>query len=373
MTTSLALASRDERFMRIALGLAARGLGSTWPNPAVGCVVVKEDRIVGRGWTQIGGRPHAETEALRQAGPLARGATAYVTLEPCSHHGRTPPCAEALAAAGIARCVVALEDPDPRVSGRGMALLREAGIAVEEGCLDFAAAELNAGFLTNRQLGRPAVTLKLAVSLDGRIGTHGGDSKWITNPLSRMRAHLLRAQTDAVMVGSNTAMQDDPELTCRLPGLPKRPPVRVVMDGRLRLNLTARVVATARNIPTWVITREDVDSRRRQAFLDCGVDVIAVCPDEAGYPDLRLALEELAVRGITRIMVEGGGRLAASLIRADLVDRMIWFRSASVIGGDGLPSVAAFGIDAVAEAPRWRRIRSDILDDDLLETFVRAP
>lgn len=372
MTEQRAAPGQDERYMRIALGLAARGLGNTWPNPAVGCVIVKDGRIVGRGWTQIGGRPHAETQALAEAGPAARGATAYVTLEPCSHHGRTPPCAEALIAAGIARCVAALEDPDPRVSGKGFALLREAGIAVRDDCLSIQAADLNAGFMMTRQQGRPLITLKLAVSLDGRIGTHGGDSKWITSPTSRQRAHLLRSRSDAVMVGSNTALQDDPELTCRLPGLPAKQPVRIVLDGRLRLSLTARVVATAREIPTWVITREDVDATRRRAFEDCGVEVIAVPPDAAGFPDLLAAFGGLAERGLTRILVEGGGKLAASLVRADLVDRMIWFRSPSVIGGDGLPALAAFGVDTVAEAPRWRRVRADILGDDLLETFVRA-
>jgi diaminohydroxyphosphoribosylaminopyrimidine deaminase/5-amino-6-(5-phosphoribosylamino)uracil reductase len=369
--TDKAAAARDERYMRIALGLAARGLGNTWPNPAVGCVIVKDGHIVGRGWTQVGGRPHAETMALQQAGASAQGATAYVTLEPCSHHGKTPPCADALIAAGIARCVAALEDPDARVSGKGFAQLREAGIEVAEGCMRNAAAELNTGFLLSRERNRPLVTLKLAVSLDGRIGTHSGDSKWITSPIARMRAHLLRAQHDAVMVGSNTALQDDPDLTCRLPGLPKRPGVRIILDGRLRLSLTSKVVVTAGTVPTWVITREDADDARRQAFENCGAEIIAVPPDEAGFPDLVPALASLADRGLTRILVEGGGKLAASLIRADLVDRMIWFRAPSVIGGDGLPGIAAFGIDTVAEAPRWQRARADILGDDLLETFVR--
>lgn len=364
-------AARDERYMRIALGLAARGLGNVWPNPAVGCVIVKDGRIVGRGWTQVGGRPHAETMALQQAGEAAHGATAYVTLEPCSHYGKTPPCAEALVKAGIARCVIALEDPDARVAGKGFALLREAGVAVTEDCLREAAAELNTGFLLSRERSRPSVTLKLAVSLDGRIGTHSGDSKWITSSVARMRGHLLRAQHDAVMIGSNTALQDDPDLTCRLPGLPKRQPVRIILDGRLRLSLTSKAVVTARQTPTWIMTREDVDVARREAFEDCGVEVIAVEPDDAGFPDLVLALAVLAERGLTRILVEGGGKLAASLIRADLVDRMIWFRAPSVIGGDGLPGIAAFGIDTVAEAPRWRRARADILGDDLLETFVR--
>lgn len=365
-------AGLDERYMRMALGLAARGLGNTWPNPAVGCVIVRDGRVVGRGWTQVGGRPHAETVALQQAGEAAAGATAYVTLEPCSHHGKTPPCTDALIEAGISRCVIALQDPDPRVSGAGLERLREAGIAVDMGCLENAAANLNAGFLTARELGRPFVTLKLAVSLDGRIGTHTGNSKWITSPVSRQRSHLLRARHDAVMIGSNTAVQDDPDLTCRLPGLPMRPPVRVILDGRLRLSLTARVVRTARQVPTWLVTREDVDGPRRRAFEECGLEIIPVRPDQAGYPDLGLALQAMAERGITRLLVEGGGRLAASLVRADLVDSMVWFRSPGVIGGDGLPSVAAFGVDSVAEAPRWRRVKADILGDDLLETFDRA-
>jgi len=362
----------DERFMRVALGLAARGLGNTWPNPAVGCLIVGEGgRILGRGWTKPGGRPHAETEALAQAGDAARGATAYVTLEPCSHHGKTPPCAEALIAAGIARCVVAIEDPDPRVSGRGMELLREAGIDVALGCMAAEAADLNAGFLIRETQGRPLVTLKLAATLDGRIATHTGNSQWITNETSRQRAHLLRAQHDAVMVGSGTALVDNPELTCRLPGLPLRPNVRVVMDGRLRLPLTHKLVATANETPTWIVTREDADAGRLAAFADCGVTMLPVAPGEDGQPDIRRALEALAGQGLTRVLVEGGSKLAAALVRADLVDRMIWFRAPNVIGGDGLPAIAAFGVDSVASAPRWRRVRADFLGDDLLETFVR--
>lgn len=370
-TTERAASDIDERWMRSALSLAARGLGNTWPNPSVGCVIVRDGEPVGRGWTQPGGRPHAETEALARASDRARGATAYVTLEPCSHHGRTPPCADALIAADISRCVIAMEDPDPRVNGRGIEALRQAGIDVQVGCLSAEAAELNAGFLIRQGQGRPLVTLKLAVSLDGRIATHTGDSKWITNPVSRQRAHLLRARHDAVMVGSNTALQDDPDLTCRLPGLPVRQAPRVIVDGRLRLPLTARVVATAKTDPTWIITRDDVDGQRADAFSNCGVEILRVEPSGSGLPDIRQALEALAERGITRLLVEGGGQLAASLMREDLVDRLIWFRAPAVIGGDGLPAVAAFGVDAVAEAPRWQRLRADILADDLLETFAR--
>ncbi|WP_374632023.1 bifunctional diaminohydroxyphosphoribosylaminopyrimidine deaminase/5-amino-6-(5-phosphoribosylamino)uracil reductase RibD [Ferrovibrio sp.] len=361
----------DERWMRLALGLAARGLGNTWPNPSVGCVLVKDGAVVGRGWTQPGGRPHAETHALAQAGEAARGATAYVTLEPCSHHGRTPPCADALIQAGIARCVAALEDPDPRVNGQGFTMLREAGIQVDVGCLGDEAAELQLGFLLHRSQGRPMVSLKLATSLDGRIATHSRDSKWITNPLSRQRAHLLRARHDAIMVGSNTALQDDPDLTCRLPGLPLRPAIRVIMDGRLRLSLTSKLVASARQHPTWIVTREDADPVRSEAFAGCGVELLPIAAGADGFPDIRRALEALAGRGITRLLVEGGGQLAASLVRADLVDRLHWFRAPIAIGGDGLPGIAGFGVDTVAEALRWRRVGSDNLDGDLLETFAR--
>jgi diaminohydroxyphosphoribosylaminopyrimidine deaminase/5-amino-6-(5-phosphoribosylamino)uracil reductase len=235
--------------MRAALALARRGLGRVAPNPAVGCVLVKDGRVVGRGWTQAGGRPHAETEALARAGEAARGATAYVTLEPCSHHGKTPPCAESLIAAGISRSVVALEDPDPRVSGSGLTLLREAGIAVDTGLLAEAAAEVNAGYLMRTRTGRPLVTLKLATTLDGRIATRAGESRWITGPLARARAHLLRAESDAVLVGSGTAVTDNPRLDVRLPGLEGRSPLRVLLDGRLRLPLTHDLT------PAWSFSR----------------------------------------------------------------------------------------------------------------------
>src|SRR5215475_6368773 len=238
--------------MQAALALARRGLGAVWPNPAVGCVIVKDGRVVGRGWTQPGGRPHGETEALRRAGPAARGATAYVSLEPCCHWGRTPPCVDALIAAGIQRVVVALEDPDPRVAGGGLRRLRAAGLTVETGLCAAEAAEVNAGFLCHRSLGRPLVTLKLATSLDGRIATRRGESRWISGSLARDRAHALRASHDAITVGVQTVLADDPQLTCRLPGLNDRSPVRVVIDRHLRIPPAARLIADARQVSTWV-------------------------------------------------------------------------------------------------------------------------
>src|SRR5437773_406942 len=250
------------------LALARRGLGRVWPNPAVGCVIARDGRILGRGWTQPGGRPHAETEALARAGAAAHGATAYVSLEPCCHVGRTPPCADALIAAGLSRVVVALEDPDPRVAGGGLARVRAAGIAVEAGLCAAEAAEINAGFFQRVRLGRPLVTLKLATSLDGRIATASGESRWITGPAARERAHLLRAAHDAILVGTDTVIADDPQLTCRLPGLADHSPVRVVIDRQLRIPLDGQVFADARRIPSWAVTLASADQARRKGLGD---------------------------------------------------------------------------------------------------------
>ena len=248
----------DRRFMVLALALAGRGLGNAWPNPAVGCVLVNDGHIVGRGWTQPGGRPHAETEALARAGDRAQGATCYTTLEPCAHQGETGPCADALVEAGIARAVVALEDPDSRVAGRGNAMLEKAGIEVATGCMEDRARALNAGFLSRVEKGRPYVTLKLASTLDGRIGTHTGDSRWITGAPARARGHLLRAQNDAVMVGAASALTDDPALTCRLPGLGSQSPVRVVIDGSARLPTSHALIAGADEHPTWIVSTQEL-------------------------------------------------------------------------------------------------------------------
>jgi diaminohydroxyphosphoribosylaminopyrimidine deaminase / 5-amino-6-(5-phosphoribosylamino)uracil reductase len=357
--------------MRAALALARRGVGAVWPNPSVGCVLVAEGRIVGRGWTQPGGRPHGETEALARAGAAARGATAYVSLEPCCHWGRTPPCADALIAAGVARIVVPLEDPDPRVSGGGIARLREAGIPVEMGLCAAEARELNAGFFLRQSAGRPLVTLKLATTLDGRLATRAGESRWITGEAARARAHLMRAENDAVMVGSNTVLADDPALDCRLPGLGARSPVRVVVDSRLRLPLTARVVADASRIPTWIVTLEDGDPARAEAFRQCGVELVEVAPDVGGGVDLGAALAALAERGLTRVLVEGGAVLAASLLRAGLVDRLAWFRAGAILGGDAIAAVAPFGLDRLAEAPRFRLTAVETLGEDVLEILAR--
>jgi diaminohydroxyphosphoribosylaminopyrimidine deaminase / 5-amino-6-(5-phosphoribosylamino)uracil reductase len=363
----------DVRWMRTALALARRGLGAVWPNPAVGCVIINEGRAVGRGWTQPGGRPHAETEALRRAGQAARGATAYVSLEPCCHWGRTPPCAEALIDAGVRRVIVAVEDPDPRVAGNGITRLRAAGLAVDTGLGAEEATEINAGFLTRLALGRPLVTLKLATSLDGRIATSGGESRWITGPPARARGHALRAAHDAIMVGTATVLADDPQLTCRLPGLGERSPVRVVLDRQLRIPRSAAVIADARQTPTWIVTLSSADAARRAALLAAGVTLIDVDPDSNERIDLVAALAALGERGVTRLLIEGGARLAAALLRARLVDRLAWFHSPLLIGGDGTPAIAALGLDRLADAPGFERLSVARVGDDMLTMFrVRA-
>ena len=359
----------DLRSMRAALALARRGLGTVWPNPAVGCVIVDRGRIVGRGWTQPGGRPHGETEALGRAGEAARGATAYVSLEPCCHWGRTPPCTDALIAAGIRRVVVALEDPDPRVAGAGVRQLDAAGLEVETGLCEAEAAEINAGFFCRLHNGRPLVTLKLATSLDGRIATGSGESQWITGPPARERAHALRAAHDAIMVGTGTVLADDPQLTCRLPGLAHRSPVRVVVDRHLRIPPTTRLISDARAFPVWVLTLPSADPERRQAFLRAGATVIDIDPSLDGNGSLAAALAALGERGITRLLVEGGGHLAAAFARAGLIDRLVWVHAPMLIGGDGIPAIAEVGLEVLSKAPSFTRLSTETVGDDVLTVF----
>ena len=359
--------------MRAALALARRGLGAVWPNPSVGCVIVNDGRVVGRGWTQPGGRPHGETEALRRAGEAARGAVAHVSLEPCCHWGQTPPCVDALIAAGVRRVVVALEDPDPRVAGEGLRRLRAAELDVEVGLCAEEAAEVNTGFLSRLRLGRPLVTFKLATSLDGRIAIATGESQWITGPPARDRAHALRASHDAIMVGTGTVVADDPQLTCRLPGLGHRSPVRVVIDRHLRISPASRIIADAPRVPTWVLTLRSADPGRRAMFLANRVTLIDVDDDGEGQIDLALALGALGERGITRLLVEGGARLAAAFFRARLIDRLVWVHAPLVIGGDGIPAIAGFDLAALADGRAFERLSTETIGDDVLTTFRVRP
>lgn len=357
--------------MRVAVDLARRALGVCWPNPAVGALIVKDGVVLGRGWTQPGGRPHAETVALAAAGPAARGGTMYVSLEPCCHHGKTGPCTDEILAAGIARVVAALEDPDPRVSGGGFRRLREAGIETVAGLLSDQAAEVNAGYLLRQSTGRPAVTLKLASTLDGRIATETGESQWITGPAARARAHALRADHDAILVGIGTASRDDPTLTCRLPGLSGQSPVRIVLDSRLHLDPERTLARTAQTVPTWVVTRIGHSSQARLPLERAGVEIIEVPPDQAGRPQIGEALAALGRRGLTRVLVEGGGTIAAALFAADAVDRVVWAHAPSVIGGNGVPAVGGFGVAALADMPRYARVDAGPVGEDVLEIYRR--
>ena len=358
--------------MRAALALARRGLGNVWPNPSVGCVIVRDGRVVGRGTTAAGGRPHAEAVALAMAADRARGATAYVTLEPCCHWGVSPPCTDALIAAGLARVVVAATDPDDRVNGQGLQQLRGASIAVETGLLQAEALDTLIGFNHRISLGRPMVTLKLASTLDGRIATHGGDSQWITDTPARRLGHAMRGRHDAVMVGVGTVLADNPDLTCRIPGFRPTPNVRVIADSHLRTSLTSRLLTTAATVPTWFLLREGTNLAREDAFVDLGAKLIKIPGSSVGV-DLQAAVTALGSAGLTRLLVEGGAKLAAALLRADLVDRIAWFHAPAVMGGDGWPAVQAFGTEALDQMPRFRRDCITVIGNDMLSEYSRQP
>ncbi|MBO9452164.1 bifunctional diaminohydroxyphosphoribosylaminopyrimidine deaminase/5-amino-6-(5-phosphoribosylamino)uracil reductase RibD [Tropicibacter sp. R16_0] len=356
--------------MALALSLGRRGQGSCWPNPAVGCVIVKDGRIVGRGWTQPGGRPHAEPVALAQAGEDARGATAYVTLEPCSHHGKTPPCSQALIDAGVARVVCALQDSDPRVSGQGFDMLRAAGIEVTVGVMATDAAQDLAGFFLKVEQGRPLVTLKLASSFDGRIATATGESKWITGPNARRAVHAMRARHDAVLVGAGTARADDPSLTVRDMGV-ERQPVRVVVSRHLDLPLMSQLARTAKDVPVWLCHGPSADVERIKAWEGLGAKLIP-CALQGVQIDAGDLLQQLGAAGLTRVFCEGGSALAASLLADDLVDELIGFTAGLAIGAEGLPSLGAMGLDRLAQAPRFQLAETRPVGADILHRWTRA-
>lgn len=361
----------DARFMAVALVLGRRGLGRTWPNPAVGAVIVKDGVILGRGWTQAGGRPHAETEALKAAGPAAKGATFYTTLEPCSHHGKTPPCADALIAAGIARVVTAIEDPNPEVAGQGLARLREHGIAVELGVGADEARRAHAGHIRRMQDGRPHVMLKLAVSADGKSGFAGRRPAAITGEEARARVHLMRAMHDAIMTGIGTALADDPLLTCRLPGMENRSPLRIVLDPELRLPTGGRLAVSAREVPLWVISGPHISKDRRAALEKLGAKIFRTRTGGNGI-DLAAVMQLLGDRGITRLMIEGGPRIAASFLTANLVDAAALLRSREPIGVDGLEAIEGLSLEALTKSPRLTSHGVEALGRDSIEMFERT-
>ena len=405
----------DQRFMSLALALGRRGLGNTWPNPAVGAVVVRDDGepvIVGRGWTQPRGRPHAETEALRRAGAAARGATLYATLEPCSHQGKTPPCTDAISAAGIVRVVSAIEDPNT-LAGSGHALLRASGIAVDVGIGAAEARRAHAGHIRRVCDHRPHIFLKLAVSADGKVGLAGRKPVPITGEAARARVHLIRAMNDAILIGIGTALADDPQLTCRLPGMAARSPVRVVLDPGLRLPVTGALVRSATETPVWVIAGEGAPMEAELVLAARGVEVFrlpatfsgeapamgggerrSVAPQpnartlqNASIPgqvpqsaaprtywgfDLVAVLHLLAERGITRLMVEGGPTVAAAFLTSDLIDEVALLRGPLAIGPGGIDALDGMPLEALAASPRLRSLGVENVGEDTIETFERA-
>lgn len=349
--------------MRGALALARRGLGQTAPNPSVGCVIVKNGSVIARGRTADGGRPHAEVQALREAGEAARGATAYVTLEPCSHRSKiSPPCTEALIAAGIARVVIGAPDPNPAV--RGAARLREAGIEVSEGVLREECAALIAGFAKVMREALPWVTLKMASTLDGIIATATSESQWITGPESRRAVHAMRGAHDAVMVGIGTVLADDPALTCRLAGYRQAKLVRVVLDSKALTPLGSQLVRTASEMPVWVVHAPEADAEKLAALQAQGVRLLA-----APLHDATAALRLLAQAGLTRVFCEGGASLAAALLEPRLVDEVAWFHAGGIMGADGIPAVKAFGVQRLPAMPRFRLISHRVYGDDILTIY----
>lgn len=358
------LGHEDARFMAAAIRLSRWHLGATGSNPSVGCLIVRDGVIVGRGVTARAGRPHAETQALADAGEAARGATAYVTLEPCSHHGKTPPCAEALISYGVRRVVVAATDPDPRVSGRGLRILAEAGIDVVAGVLEVQAEAQLEAYMNRQRRKRPQVTLKLAVSADGMIGREHEGQVAITGREARAQSHIIRAESDAILVGIGTVLADDPELTCRLPGLEDRSPVRVVLDRRLETPLASKLVAGIRHgHPLLVAASPEADAGARTALEAAGAEVL----DIAG-PDYQILLEMLAARGISSLIVEGGRRTAAAFLAQGLVDRIMLFSSDIIVGDGGIASPVT--LENLPEGFKLRR--QAVFGADRLHEFIKV-
>jgi diaminohydroxyphosphoribosylaminopyrimidine deaminase/5-amino-6-(5-phosphoribosylamino)uracil reductase len=365
----------DARFMALALALGRRGLGNTWPNPAVGAVIVRNEPhgpvVVGRGWTQPGGRPHAEVEALRRAGAAARGATIYTTLEPCSHFGQTPPCADAIIAAGIARAVSALDDPNPEIAGEGYRRLRAAGITVVTGVGADEARRAHAGHVRRMREGRPHVMLKLAVSADGKAGLAGRRPAVITGEAARERVHRWRAMYDAILIGVGTALADDPLLTVRLPGLTRLSPVRVVLDSALRLPPDGKLARGARDVPLWILAAPEAPPARAEALRARGAEVLQI-DGTADRRDLAAALKLIAARGITRLMVEGGPTVAAAFVTAGFVDEAMLLRSSATIGPDGIDALEGLPLTALTQSPHLRSRGVEHADGDTIETFERS-
>lgn len=367
-----------QTFMRHALELAVSRLGQAWPNPAVGAVIVRDDEIVAVGATGKGGRPHAESVAIAAAGDAARGATMYVTLEPCAHHGQTPPCVDAIIQSGIAKIHIACRDPDPRVAGKGIEKLKAAGLEVYEGLEREAAERLNEGFFSRIQRHLPWVMVKLATSLDGKMALASGESRWITGEAAREFGHRLRAGSDAIATGIGTVLGDNPELTCRVEGLEDRSPVRIIFDRKLQTPLESKLVKTAHQTPVWLMTGRAVLlvsalEEKRRALEAAGVTLLTL--ENAGMEEsadaLKHAVQTLAEKGITRLLVEAGPILTTCLLHAGLIDELFWFRSPTIIGGDGLSAIGDLGVDSLTSLSAWQSMQTLMLGADRVEIYRR--
>ncbi len=363
-------ADRDRRFMELALRMARRMLGRTAPNPAVGAIIADEatGEVIARGWTQQGGRPHAEADALARAGDRARGQTMYVTLEPCSHHGRTPPCANAIVAAGIRRVVCAVSDPNPEIAGRGLAVLRQAGVTVDLGVCEDEARWMAIGHILRMTADRPFVQLKIAVSADGLIAPGAGAPVWVTGPLARQFAHILRARADAILVGRRTVADDDPELTCRLPGLWGCSPRRVILDAHFRTTPSARMFTTAARVPVTIFG----DTRSSPPAYPRGVEVRRMPAGPGGRLNLTVVLESLGAEGVTRVLVEGGPTIADAFLTADLVDEVVIGHGSAPLGPKGRKPVGDQGLEFLDRAERWLKVDERCLGDDRITVHRRV-
>ena len=365
----------DRRLMAAALRLGRRHLGGTYPNPAVGALIVQPDiggaRVVGRGWTALGGRPHAEVEALAEAGEAARGATAYVTLEPCAHDSKTPPCARELINAGIARLVTTMADPDERVSGKGLTMLKSAGIEVTSGVLGAEAAIAHGGHISRVTKGRPWITLKLAISADGMIGRRDGERMMVTGRPAFERVQAIRAEHDAIMVGIGTVEVDDPRLTIRGPSRVDRQPIRIILDTDARISPDGNLVRTAREVPLWIMVGEAADDER-VAALEATELVVKRVPIGSGGLDLDAVFGKIAEEGITRVLVEGGSKMAASVVTQGLVDEILFFRAKVVVGPGGVRTLAGQALSAVERSPRYRLVDDGFVGEDRLRRYLRV-
>ena len=363
-------ANADRRFMQLALRVARRMLGRTAPNPAVGAIIADEatGEVIARGWTQQGGRPHAEGHALVRAGTRARGQTMYVTLEPCSHHGRTPPCADAIVAAGVRRVVCAIGDPNPEISGRGLAVLRSAGVRVDLGLCAEEARWMAAGHILRMTRDRPFVQLKVAVSSDGLIAPGDGAPRWVTGPEARQFAHVLRARADAILVGRKTVTDDNPELTCRLPGLEARSPRRVIVDANFRTPADARMLATAERVPVTIFGGTGSTPPRYPK----GVEVRRMPTGTDGRLSLVVVLESLAAEGVTRVLVEGGPTIAGAFLAADLVDEVVIGHGTEALGSKGRKPAGDHGLELLEQAERWQTVDERMIGVDRLTVHRRV-